>query len=173
MRKRVINNMPSGVYIRTKESRKKMSGAKFKNPTKYWLGKKRPDVSKKNIEIHKGKELSEETKRRISNTLKGENSYLWKGGITPENKKIRVSREYKLWRKACFERDNFTCQATGKKGGDLVVHHINNFSEFPEIRLAIDNGITLSREAHIEFHKIYNKKNNTKEQLEEFINKYK
>ena len=39
----------------------------------------------------------------------------WKGGITPENKKQRESLDYKLWRKACFERDNFTCQKNGRK----------------------------------------------------------
>lgn len=100
----------------------------------------------------------------------GENNVNWKGGITPKNKQIRNSTEYKLWRKACFERDNFTCQKTGISGGRLVVHHINNFAEFPELRLAIDNGITLSKRAHEEFHKIYGKKNNTKEQIIEFIN---
>ena len=43
-------------------------------------------------------------------------------------------------------------------------------TSFPEMRFAIDNGITLSDKAHREFHKKYGKKNNTKEQIEEFIN---
>ena len=68
-----------------------------------------------------------------------------------------------------FERDNFTCQKYDIRGGLLVAHHINNFSEFPELRFAIDNGITLSQKAHNDFHKIYGKINNTKEQLEEFL----
>jgi len=51
----------------------------------------------------------------------------------------------------------------------LRAHHINNFAEFSELRFAIDNGITLSEKAHIEFHKKYGFKNNTKEQLYEFI----
>ena len=46
---------------------------------------------------------------------------------------------------------------------------INNFADFPELRLAIDNGITLSEKAHKDFHNIYGNKNNTKEQLEEFL----
>jgi len=37
-------------------------------------------------------------------------------------------------------------------------------------RTSIDNGITLSKEVHKEFHKRYGIKNNTREQLEEFIN---
>lgn len=94
----------------------------------------------------------------------------WKGGITPINVKIRTSLEIKLWRKACLERDNFTDQKTGQIGGDLVVHHINNFSSHPELRTSIENGITLSLKSHREFHKKYGTKNNTKEQLLEFLN---
>lgn len=76
----------------------------------------------------------------------------------------------KLWKKACLERDNFTCQKTKQRGGKLRVHHINNFADFPELRTAINNGITLSEKSHKEFHQIYGVSNNTKEQLEEFLN---
>ena len=75
-------------------------------------------------------------------------------GFSDENRRKRNIVEYKLWRKAVFERDNFTCQKTGDRGGQLEAHHINNFSEFPELRFAIDNGITLSKDAHRKFHKI-------------------
>lgn len=37
----------------------------------------------------------------------------------------------------------------------MEVHHIKNFSEFPELRFAIDNGITLCKQAHKKFHTIY------------------
>ena len=100
---------------------------------------------------------------------RGEKSYQWKNGITPINEKIRKSLEIKLWRKANMERDNFNCQKCKIKGGKLHIHHINNFADFPELRFAIDNGITLSKKAHIEFHKKYGKRNNTREQLEEFL----
>ena len=102
--------------------------------------------------------------------IKGKNHPNWKGGHTPENIKIRMSLEYKLWRKAVFLRDNFTCQKHKIRGGKLVAHHINNFSDFMELRLALDNGITLSEKAHREFHKKYGKKNNTRDQLIEFLN---
>ena len=90
------------------------------------------------------------------------------GNITPENTRTRKSLNYKIWRKACFERDNFTCQIIGEYGGNLIVHHINNFADFPELRFAIDNGITMRKNIHDEFHKQYGYKNNTKEQLLEF-----
>jgi hypothetical protein len=100
---------------------------------------------------------------------KGEKHPNWKGGIAPLRNKIRGSIEYHLWSKAVFLRDNFTCQKYGIRGGKLSAHHINNFSSFPELRFAIDNGITFSKKAHDEFHKKYGKNNNTKEQIEEFL----
>ena len=99
----------------------------------------------------------------------GELSHHWLGGITSKNHKDRTSTEAMLWRKSCLERDNFICQKTGQSGGKLHVHHINNFSEFIELRFSIDNGITLSEKSHRLFHKIYGNTNNTREQLEEFL----
>lgn len=100
----------------------------------------------------------------------GENNINWKGGITPLREQERKRLEVKLWRKACFERDNFTCQKYGVRTGGLVVHHINNFAEFPDLQTAIHNGITLSNKAHKEFHDRYGYRHNTKEQLLEFLN---
>ncbi len=93
----------------------------------------------------------------------------WKGGITPLNAKLRNSLEFKLWREAVFARDNWTCQKYGTRGGKLHPHHIQNFAQYPELRFAIDNGITFSEKAHREFHKKYGKKNNTKGQLLDFL----
>ena len=101
--------------------------------------------------------------------MSGELNHRWRGGITPENHKIRTSIEFRLWREAVFSRDNWTCQKIKIKGGKIHAHHIQNFAQFPELRFAIDNGITLSEKAHIEFHQLYGKKNNTKKQFEEFI----
>ena len=98
---------------------------------------------------------------------KGKKNWNWKGGITPENQKIRMSIEFRLWREAVFARDNWTCQKYKIRGEKLHAHHIQNFSEYPDLRFAIDNGITLSKKAHREFHKIYGNRNNTREQLVE------
>lgn len=92
------------------------------------------------------------------------------GGIGKLNELQRKWQQYKLWRKSCFERDNYTCQKTGISGGRLVVHHINNFAERDDLRFAIDNGITLLEQIHRKFHKLYGRKNNTKEQIEYFLN---
>ncbi len=120
-----------------------------------------------------GLKHSEESKKRMSiarfGRFRGSNSSQWRGGITPETRSQRNSFEYKFWRKSCFERDNFTCQKTGEYGGILVVHHINNFADFPELRFVISNGITLTKKAHDSFHKKYGKRNNTLEQLLLFL----
>ena len=90
--------------------------------------------------------------RKVNN---GENHYNWKGGITPLNKKLRASLEYKLWRKSVFERDNFTCIWCGDNmGGNLHADHIQEFAYYPELRLAIDNGRTLCKSCHEKRHKL-------------------
>lgn len=111
-----------------------------------------------------------EVRKKLSEMFKGNKGSNWKGGITPDNLKIRKSIEMSLWRESVFARDNWTCQKYGSRGCKLHPHHIKNFAEYPELRFAIDNGITFSKKAHNEFHKIYGKKNNTKEQIEEFLN---
>jgi len=105
----------------------------------------------------------------ITGIMGGKNHYNWKGGISTERDKLRHQYSMFLWRKSVLERDNFTCQKYGIKKGKLCVHHINNFSEFPELRTSIDNGITLSEKAHKEFHHIYGNKNNTLEQIYDFF----
>ena len=144
---------------RTEEQKKKMSDS----------AKKRERIAPS----FKGYKHTNEAKEKIGNAERGNKNHFWKGGKMenyPESEKIRKSTEYEQWRKYIFKRDNFTCQISGQNGGELQVHHINNFADFPELRTSIENGITLSKEVHKEFHHIYGKKNNTREQLEEFIN---
>lgn len=118
------------------------------------LGKKRTQemkdkLSNTRIEMFKKGLLVPPFKGQKRNDINGENHWNWKGGINPINDSIRKSIEFKLWAKSVKERDNFICKECGKIGGKIQAHHIKPFSLFPELRFAIDNGITLCRDCHM------------------------
>ena len=130
---------------------KKLSEEHKKKMSESQKGKKHPhsEETKRKISLaNKGRIISEEWKKKMSLAQKGEKSHLWRGGVNPENDTIRKSIEFRLWREAVFARDNWTCQKTEIKGGKLHPHHIQNFSQFPELRFAIDNGRTLCVNCH-------------------------
>jgi len=52
------------------------------------------------------------------------------------------------WREKVFERDDWTCQACGKRGGRLQAHHIKPFKEYPDLRHSLSNGQTLCIACH-------------------------
>jgi len=125
----------------------KISLSKKKNPTRYWLGKKRPDISEK-AKIWVNKRLSYHQYKPGHIGIKGEKNNRWKGGITPEHTKIRNSVKGTTWRKEVFAKDNWTCQKCDKRGGNLNAHHIKPFSTNPKLRFDVDNGITLCEKCH-------------------------
>ena len=84
----------------------------------------------------------------LHDDVKGEKNLAWKGGVTLEAFRIRMSIEYRLWRESVFARDNWTCVDCGKRGVTLNAHHIKTFSLFPDLRFAIDNGETLCVKCH-------------------------
>lgn len=73
---------------------------------------------------------------------------LWKGGNSRYYKTGYYSTEYKQWRRAVFERDNFTCQDCGGCKIYLTAHHIKSFAHYPELRFEITNGKTLCEPCH-------------------------
>ena len=108
-----------------------------------------------------------------SENRKGENHYNWNPNLTDEDRQDRRLIEgYNDCRKQVFERDNYTCQITGIKGGKLVMHHLNSYNSDKEHRTDVNNCITLLKEVHKLFHKEYGYGNNTKEQFEEFKHRY-
>ena len=160
----------------SEESKERFSViAKKKDFGKWMIGKKHSEETKQKIsKANKGRKWSQESKRKLNELRKeGKNNPGWKGGITPKNKKIWRSIEMRLWRESIFARDNWTCQKCKEKGGKLQSHHIQNFAQYPELRFAIDNGITFCMNCHILFHKIFGRKNNIKKQIEKYLNKKK
>lgn len=107
---------------------------------------------------------------------RGELSPTWKGGVA-HHRVERSTHEYRMWRKAVFDRDKYTCRCCGDKSAKghpviLASHHIKNWKDNPDCRYDVDNGITLCERCHLDFHSQYGKSSNTKEQLEEFINQH-
>lgn len=97
--------------------------------------------------------LSYDVIKKMSLSHVGKRSGNWKGCKRGELKRLRELIEYKNWRNAVFERDNFTCQQCGKRGVFLNAHHIKSFKNFPELRTELSNGITLCVHCHYEMHK--------------------
>lgn len=134
-----------------------IKGQKAWNKGKKWSKSSREKMRQSKINAgiippsRKGVKLTSEHKAKIVH--RKENHWNWKGGINPINDTIRKSLEYKLWRKAVFERDHYTCIWCGAKNGNgkaviLNADHIKRFSDYPELRFAIDNGRTLCKDCH-------------------------
>lgn len=145
--------------IHSVETKKKQSEAKKKNPTNYWLGKKRPSPS-------------DETKKKMSDSHKrigskppvriGEANNKWKGGISKIDKLCRTMPEYIRWRSCVFARDNWKCQDCGIEDVYVTAHHKKGFSGIIKENKIIDissareckelwdtdNGITLCEDCH-------------------------
>lgn len=125
-----------------------------------WDGKEHPRGTLGKPSPLKGKKLSDATIKKLSIAHRGlkypskagENSHLWRGGVTPENEKERKSAEYSNWRLAVFERDSYTCKDCHKQGGYIHAHHIEKFSDRPDLRFDPQNGETLCMDCHAKRH---------------------
>jgi endogenous inhibitor of DNA gyrase (YacG/DUF329 family) len=128
-----------------------------------WLGKNRSEetnlkisqTKKGNSPVTSGAFKKGQTpwnKGKIYKAILGENHPNWKGGVSDTNKIIRHSIEYNIWRKAVYARDNWTCQHCKVKQRLPVAHHIKTFKDYPELRFDVDNGLTLCRSCHKKVH---------------------
>jgi biotin operon repressor len=86
----------------------------------------------------------------------------------------RNCEAYRNWKTKSLLRDNYACQCCESHNG-LEVHHVNNFATNVTGRYNIDNSITLCKKCHSvtikgSFHNIYGTRNNTKKQLQDYIN---
>lgn len=106
--------------------------------------------------------------RKLFNS--GENNSAWNPNITNEE---RISKrnypEYIDFVKKVLQRDSYTCQCCGGHTNSLEVHHLDGYSWCKEKRLDVTNAITLCNDCHSNFHFVYGRRNNTKEQFEEWF----
>lgn len=128
----------------------KLKGKVFSEETRKRIsagntGKVRTPQMRINIgNASRGHTTSKETKTKISLAHIGKSHskehrlnqsadkhWNWRGGITPKNKLIRHSLEYKLWRKAVFKRDNYTCVWCGTRGRHITCRPHQTFCTLP------------------------------------------
>lgn len=95
-----------------------------------------------------GTAYSKESIEKRRKSISGDKHWNWQGGKTSENKKRRNSYETKQWRKAVFERDDYTCQMCGIRGAYLEADHIKPWCTHPDLRYDLDNGRTLCSQCH-------------------------
>lgn len=134
-----------------------------------------------------GKHLSKEARNKISLSMKGrfagENNYFYgkryigkdnpnyNPNLTDEEREMgRIIEGYYEFRNNTYKRDNYTCQCCGdKKGGNLNAHHIYGYAEYKDLRINVNNSITLCEECHKEYHKQYGYKNNNWKDFRTFL----
>jgi hypothetical protein len=81
--------------------------------------------------------------RRRTPPRYGPDHWNWRDGIKRRPRVVMNRIEYRSWRTAVFEKDNYTCQACGSRGGKLSADHVYPVALYPERELDVANGRTL------------------------------
>ena len=104
-----------------------------------------------------------------------ENSSQWNPNKTDEQRlKDRKLYEYKQWRDKVLLRDDYTCQLCGDKTRrNITAHHHESYALRPDERFNEDNGITLCRKCHRDYHAVYGRRYISREKYEEFAASHK
>lgn len=84
--------------------------------------------------------------------MSGENNPVYKKDRTQLKHSFKDERRssiYNTWRRDVCNRDNWKCKISNQNcNGRLEVHHILGFTQYPELRYEINNGITLCHAHH-------------------------
>jgi len=68
-----------------------------------------------------------------------------------ERLKSRKSRAYKIWSRKVKQAFGYTCFICGEEE-KLISHHIESFTDNPELRFDVHNGVCLCDDCHKEYH---------------------
>jgi hypothetical protein len=94
-----------------------------------------------------------EHRQKLSAAIQGVSLDEWIG-FKPKRKQnvYKSTDEYRQWEKSVFEIDNHTCVKCGKVKGEpgviLVAHHLDSYTDYPDKRIDVDNGVTLCNKCH-------------------------
>lgn len=95
----------------------------------------------------------------------------WKSSVSNKYREADCPG-YREWVLRVFRRDQFKCRRCSSKK-DIEAHHILNYYSHVELRVVDDNGITLCKECHDEFHRDHGNVANTQEQIDKFLKRPK
>jgi hypothetical protein len=117
------------------------------------------------------KEIIRENIKKLHQNMKGENHPQYNPDKTDEERlmgRYVIGDSIVKWRNEVYKRNNYTCQSCYSIGGRLNAHHLDGWNWCKEQRFNVENGVTLCEDCHNDFHKVYGRGNNTKQQFEEF-----
>ncbi len=96
-------------------------------------------------------EWNEKIRQSHIGLLAGSKHPGWQGGITIENVALKAQRIYRKWSLDVRERAGNKCSVCGAKK-DLVARHVHGWRAYPELRYAVENGLSMCRKCHAKFH---------------------
>ena len=139
----------------SEESKEKMSLIKkalFRNKRHPRLDKVLSDESKIKMSIsHIGKELSQETREKLSKSHSMDKHCNWKvdRNSLVKSEKKHLDSMYREWSINVKKRDNWKCRISDNTcSGRLEAHHILDWHNHPNYRYTLNNGITLCHAHH-------------------------
>lgn len=124
---------------------------------------KNPEYAKKMSEVHKGqipvnlnslikRARSKENMDYITNLMKGKKPWNWiedRSKLKKYNTRFAASSASVYWAKEIRKRDGGLCRLRNENcRGNLEVHHILPWRDYPEERFNLNNGITLCHGHH-------------------------
>ena len=82
--------------------------------------------------------------------MAGSSNPFWKGGLEFRKKRDdRRDSAYAGWRHEVWSRDGFKCKIADENcNGRIEAHHILGWTDYPELRYKVNNGITLCHAHH-------------------------
>lgn len=113
--------------------------------------------------------------KELAHKRRGPNHPSWRSDLTEDERgRKRYGQDNKAWRRAVYERDEYTCQLCKKFGGKLEAHHLDAYARFREKRFLVANGVTLCVKCHDAFHSQYGPRGrNTAAQFDAFAAAYR
>jgi len=103
-------------------------------------------------------------------TLRCRNCHKKTYHVVPSDRNLTAA---KVWRKAVYAKDGYTCQVCGAHGSELNAHHLEAYDTSPSQRFDVSNGVTLCPSCHTRFHQKYGFGGNTAEQFWEWYREYR